>query len=198
MVSAKTLSISSTNVSCEEVDCPVSPQRILKGAALIEPKRRSSQPAGLPTLQLSCNGTVLQEASLELPRFLIGRSEDNDMSIPSDYVSWHHILLVRDGSCVILIDLNSTNGTFVNSKRVYNQVLADEDEITVDRHSPFMQYSIKYTDLSATIRGASEGIEPANEAIKKALAEIGNALEKSDTDLLPTLTETVVGIVDDR
>lgn len=120
------------------------------------------------------------------------------MSIPSDYVSWHHILLVRDGNCMILIDLNSTNGTFVNSTRVYNHVLADEDEITVDRHSPFLQYSIKYTDPLATTPGVPEGIAPSDEAIRKALAEIGNALEKSDTDLLPTLTETVVGIVDDR
>lgn len=170
----------------------------MKGAALTAARRQSNKPARVPTLQLSCNGTVLQEASLELPRFLIGRSEDNDMSIPSDYVSWHHVMLVRDGSYMILIDLNSTNGTFVNSTRVHNHVLADEDEIAVDRHSPFMQYSIKYTAPLLTTPGMPEGIAPSDEAIKKALAEIGNALERSDTDLLPTLTETVVGFVDDR
>lgn len=170
----------------------------LKGAAPTEAKRQSSKPADPPTLQLSCNGTVIQKVSLELPQFLIGRSEDNDMSIPSDYVSSHHILLLRDGSCMILVDLNSTNGTFVNSTRVYNHVLADEDEITVDRHSPFKQYSIKYTDPLATNPGVLDGITPSDRAIEKALAEIGNALEKSDTDLLPTLTETVVGLIDDR
>ncbi|NNC58010.1 MAG: FHA domain-containing protein [Woeseiaceae bacterium] len=135
------------------------------------------------------------------PRLLIGRSEDNDISIPSSYVSRHHILLVRHGGSTILVDLNSTNGTFVNSKRVNNHVLADNDVITVDLHSMFVQYSIKYCSSRSTSHGTLDDIESADVVIEKALAEIGNLLESSDTDLLPALSEDVpteVGFVDDR
>lgn len=177
------------------------PQGTKKDAALTEVERQSAGPAGLPTLHLTRNGTTLRELSLTCPRLLIGRSEDNDISIPSSYVSRHHILLVRHGGSTILVDLNSTNGTFVNSKRVNNHVLADNDVITVDLHSMFVQYSIKYCSSQSTSHGTLDDIESADVVIEKALAEIGNLLESSDTDLLPALSEDVpteVGFVDDR
>lgn len=102
---------------------------------------------------------------------------------------------------MILIDLNSTNGTFVNSTQVIEHVLANNDVITVDSHSPFMQYSIKYCGASAPSPDTFESVEPADVVIKNALAEIGDALEKSDTDLLPALSENVpteIGFIDDR
>ena len=138
---------------------------------------------------------------MDLPRFMIGRSEDNDMSIPSRYASRHHILLVRHGDATILIDLESTNGTFVNSTRVFNHVLTDGDIITIDRQSLFVQYSVKYCEPPAMIRGKSAGIDSAAGAIKQALAEIRPLLGKGDTDLLVTLREdvpTAMGIIDDR
>ncbi|MGI9248379.1 MAG: FHA domain-containing protein [Woeseiaceae bacterium] len=163
--------------------------------------RKSDKPAGLPTLQLLRNGEAIQELLFDVPRLLIGRSNDNDMSIPSRYVSRHHILLVRHGGSTILIDLNSSNGTFVNSKRAYNRVLANDDEITVDLHSLFVQYSIKYADPSTTAHGALDQIESVETVIEEALVDIGNLPGEGDTDLLPTLSENVpteLGIIDDR
>ena len=177
------------------------PQRTPPGAASTERERQSSERTSLPSLQLYKNDTIIQEMTLDLPRLLIGRSPDNDISIPTQYVSRHHVLLVRHGSSIILIDLNSTNGTFVNSTRVIEHVLSNDDVITVDSHSPFMQYSIKFCAPFATSTDASENAEPADVVIKKALAEIGDALEKSDTDLLPALSENVpteIGFIDDR
>jgi hypothetical protein len=177
------------------------PQRTPKGAASNETERLSSEPASLASLQLSKNDTLIQEMPVDLPRLLVGRSPDNDISIPSQYVSRHHALLIRHGGSVILIDLNSTNGTFVNSRRVFEHVLANGDEITVDSHSPFMQYSIRYCSTFEASADALDDIEPADVIIKRALAEIGDALEGSDTDLLPALKENVpteVGFIDDR
>ncbi len=176
-------------------------QRTKRGAALTEAGRESGKHAGLPTLQLTRNGTIIQELSLDLPQILIGRTEDNDMTIASTYVSRHQILLVRHGGSTILIDLDSTNGTFVNSRRVSNHVLAHDDVIAVDRHSMFVQYSIKYSDPYMTTHGTWDDLEPADIVIEKALAKIGGLLEKSDTDVLPALSEsvpTVVGFIDDR
>jgi len=177
------------------------PQRTQEQTAPTEAKRQSASPEHAPTLRLSCNGRTLQEFPLTLPRLLIGRSDENDMPIPSRYVSRHHILLVNHGGSTILIDLNSTNGTFVNSKRVHNCVLANDDVITIDLHSKFVQYSIKYSDPLTTTHSTLGAIESAEKVIAKALADAGKLLGKGDTDLLPTLSEdipTVVGYLDDR
>jgi hypothetical protein len=53
----------------------------------------------------------------------LGRGEDNDIQIENDSVSTHHAqVVVGDGSIVIL-DLNSTNGTYVNDAQVSEGVL---------------------------------------------------------------------------
>ncbi len=123
------------------------------------------------------------------------------MSIPSPFVSQHHILLIRRGDSTILIDLNSTNGTFVNSERVDIRVLANGDVITVDLHSMFVTYSIEYSDPSMTTHGTLDDVDPVDPVIEKALANFENLLVGGDTDLLPELSAdvpTVVGFIDDR
>jgi pSer/pThr/pTyr-binding forkhead associated (FHA) protein len=182
-------------------DNPMLSQQPKIGAASTEAERQSVEPAGFPTLKLTRNGTVIQELSLDRPQVLIGRTDDNDISIPTPYVSQHHILLIRRGDSTILIDLNSTNGTFVNSERVYKHVLANDDVITVDHRSMFVTYSIEYSDPSMTAHGTLDDVEPLDPVIEKALANFKNLLVGGDTELLPTLSEdvpTVVGVIDDR
>jgi ABC transport system ATP-binding/permease protein len=48
----------------------------------------------------------------------VGRLTDNDVAIPSPLVSRHHARVIADGGHYILEDLGSTNGTFVNGRRV--------------------------------------------------------------------------------
>lgn len=188
-------------MSVDKVDYPVLPQRTKEETVPIEVGRESAKSVDQATLHLTCNRRTLVALPLNAPRVLIGRSDENDLSIPSRYVSRHHILLLRHGGLTILIDLNSTNGTYVNSKHVHNCVLANDDVITVDLHSQFVQYSIKYSDPSATTNGRLGDIESAEAIIAKALADVAELLGKDDTDLLPTLSEnvpTIVGYIDDR
>lgn len=180
---------------------PLLPRQTSMGAASTETDSQTGKPTSSPTLKLKRNGAGTQELSMGLPHLLIGRADDNDISIPSPYVSHHHILLIRSGDSTILVDLNSTNGTFVNSERVYTHVLANEDVITVDHHSMFVTYSIEYSDPSMTTHGTLDDVEPLDPVIEKALAKFENLLVGGDTDLLPKLSEdvpTVVGFVDDR
>ena len=177
------------------------PQQTKIGAASAKGEGRSGEPAGFPTLKLTRNGARIRELSLDVPQLLIGRTDDNDISIPSPYVSQHHILLVGRGGSTILIDLNSTNGTFVNAKRVYKHVLANNDVITLDRRSMFVTYSIQYSDPCMTTHDTLNDSEPVDPVIEKALKNFQNLLVGGDTDLLPKLSEdvpTVVGFADDR
>jgi pSer/pThr/pTyr-binding forkhead associated (FHA) protein len=48
----------------------------------------------------------------------VGRVEDNSFQIAEPSVSSHHAELLLRGSDVIVRDLNSTNGTFINGEKI--------------------------------------------------------------------------------
>ncbi|MCX5757525.1 MAG: GAF domain-containing protein, partial [Candidatus Hydrogenedentes bacterium] len=58
-----------------------------------------------------------------------GRAEDNEVVLVADEVSRHHAVLRRRGAKMLLCDLNSLNGTYVNRQRIVERVLSHMDEI---------------------------------------------------------------------
>lgn len=142
-------------------------------------------PPAPPRLIVTNNGSVLNDLTMDKPRAIIGRSEHNDISINSRFVSRHHALLVRHRSATFLMDLNSTNGTFVNSKRISNHVLMHDDVITVGHHR------VKFHDPCATTYGDLDGKEFADTVIMKTLEDMRALLAQENTALLPTATENL-------
>ncbi len=136
-----------------------------------------------PRLVLSNNGSVIQDLKMEKARLLIGRSEHNDIAIGSRFISRHHALIVRHGNSTFLMDLNSTTGTFINSKRVSNQVLTHDDVITVGHHK------IKFIDPHAKRRSQLDGPEFADTAIMKTLEDMRSLLARENTALMPAASE---------
>ncbi|HZM02251.1 MAG TPA: FHA domain-containing protein [Candidatus Saccharimonadales bacterium] len=55
---------------------------------------------------------------LTVEKTTIGRVDDNTFSIPEGSVSSHHCEVLLKGADVIIRDLSSTNGTFVNGHQV--------------------------------------------------------------------------------
>ena len=142
-------------------------------------------PPAPPRLIVTNNGSVINELSMQKPRAIIGRSEYNDISIDSRFVSRHHALLVRHGTATFLMDLNRTNGTFVNSKRVSNHVLMHDDVITIGHHR------VKFHDPCATIFADFDGTEFADTVIMKTMEDMRALLAQENTALLPTATENL-------
>jgi pSer/pThr/pTyr-binding forkhead associated (FHA) protein len=134
---------------------------------------------------VSKDGDLLQTVPLQQLRLLIGRSEHNDLAIDSRFVSRHHMLLVRNGPSTFLMDLNSTNGTLVNSRRVSNHVLMDDDVISLG------PYRIKFSDPHATRRASLEGTAFAATAIMKSLDDMRALLAREHTELIPAPTENL-------
>src|SRR4029079_13436206 len=64
----------------------------------------------------------------------IGRLPDNMVIIDHPAVSRHHARVYSDGDQFIVEDLQSTNGTFVNEKRVTRHTLRDGDVVLVGKH----------------------------------------------------------------
>lgn len=81
----------------------------------------------MPQLRISLSADNLITHELTEEKITIGRLADNAIQIEDGSVSSHHAELVQEGSGYKLVDLNSTNGTFVNGHQVTEHVLHDGD-----------------------------------------------------------------------
>lgn len=64
-------------------------------------------------------------------RTRIGRAPGCDIQVDSSSVSRHHALILVGMREVIVEDLNSTNGVFVNGRKVARDLLSDGDQLTI-------------------------------------------------------------------
>jgi general secretion pathway protein A len=83
---------------------------------------------------LASEGKTLIERELKPGRLVIGRTADNDLQIDSKFISRHHCQIVTQAESCLIEDLNSTNGIFVQSKRVRRHNLNDGDIVVVGQH----------------------------------------------------------------
>lgn len=85
------------------------------------------------TLKVSENRPHTMVADLpERAEFLIGRAEDCDLRLASPLVSRHHCMLTAQDGRIFLRDLESSNGTALNSRiLVGRRQLHDGDELWV-------------------------------------------------------------------
>lgn len=91
-------------------------------------------PAHRARLELICEGTPVGEIWLTRERVLIGRRADQDLCIDDVRASRAHAQIVELSGEHYLYDLDSTNGTRVNSRPVRVHALRDGDVICIGAH----------------------------------------------------------------
>ena len=121
-----------------------------------EPHAPPSGDAGhtVGRILLASQGKTVVERELKPGRVVIGRTADNDLQIDSKFISRHHCQIVTQADSCLIEDLNSTNGIFVQSKRVRRYNLNDGDVVHVGQHE------IMYIDERAPRqRGNADGTD---------------------------------------
>src|SRR5260370_3668860 len=83
---------------------------------------------------LASEGKTVVERELKPGRLVIGRTADNDLQIDSKFISRHHCQIGTQADSCLIEDLNSTNGIYVQSKRVRRYNLNDGDVVQVGQH----------------------------------------------------------------
>lgn len=63
--------------------------------------------------------------------YIIGRAEDADICIPDANLSRYHAKLERRGNSVWIMDLDSTNGVYLNDLRIHAAQLFSTDMVTI-------------------------------------------------------------------
>ena len=89
----------------------------------------------------------------------IGSSPDCDIRIQSKFVSRHHAQLIKTQNGSILEDLNSTNGTYINSRRINKRAMRAGDLVTIGKHRLRYREGSDHlmTDLSKLGSGLQSG-----------------------------------------
>ena len=88
----------------------------------------------IPSVIVTHDGETVAEYVLKERKYVIGRTELADIVIEDSYVSKMHAMLQVYANAIVLIDLNSTNGTTVNSRLVPKTILRNNDIIALGRH----------------------------------------------------------------
>lgn len=89
----------------------------------------------MPKLLLKFNAAVLKEIDVQKESISVGRKADNDVVIDNPAISGHHCRIALEGGTYYVEDLESTNGTFVNQKRVKKAGLHNNDVVGVAKHA---------------------------------------------------------------
>jgi len=119
--------IRGTTVEDGEIRRPASDVPQPSGAFHGNPRLLVSGPEAGP------DGGTQRTYEISTPLIILGRGTDCDLRLVDPGVSRHHAeIRVEDGE-VVLVDLGSTNGTFVNGQPVRRVTLTDGTRVTLGR-----------------------------------------------------------------
>lgn len=86
-------------------------------------------------LVIKFNDTVIDQIVLKQGDVNIGRRPGSDILLDNMAISGNHASIFTIGEDSFIQDLNSTNGTFVNNKRVTKHHLQNGDVVSIGNHT---------------------------------------------------------------
>jgi pSer/pThr/pTyr-binding forkhead associated (FHA) protein len=90
-------------------------------------------------LILKFEAAVIKEVPVGSRPITVGRAPDNDLHVDNLAISSHHARIYVEEGKLVVEDLNSLNGTFVNNQRVQKTALKNGDSILVGKHTIVVQ-----------------------------------------------------------
>jgi len=129
-----------------------------------------------------------KEIKLPAPKCVIGRGDDCHLRPQSDAISRRHCVIITTENEVVVRDLNSRNGTFVNNERVAEEsVLLGGDvlrvgplefEVAVEQ-TPGKPKRPKVSDIKEAVARTAEG---SSIGTTTELEDVSQWLEEADTE----------------
>lgn len=89
----------------------------------------------MPEIIVKYDDKVIERIVTEKKRISIGRTNENDIVLENRGVSRKHAMIEFNNNAAVIIDNESLNGTFVNNRKVAEEVLRDDDIIMIGKYS---------------------------------------------------------------
>lgn len=132
-------------------------------------------------LILSLDNAFLSEYPLDQERVTIGRRPTNDVHIDNLAVSGEHAAIIKLGNDFYIEDLESTNGTLVNSRVVKKHLLQQGDLVE------FGKYQLKYINDAAT---SNPGMDAGETDFEKTMIIRPSAMKAMEPKPVEALAAT--------
>jgi pSer/pThr/pTyr-binding forkhead associated (FHA) protein len=88
----------------------------------------------MPKLSLMFENKLVKEVPVGSRPVTIGRAPDNDLAVDNLAVSNYHAKIYYEAGRMVIEDLDSLNGTFVNDLRIERATLHDGDKVHIGKH----------------------------------------------------------------
>ena len=105
-------------------------------------------------LVLRFENAMMKEGPLGTRPVTIGRAPDNDIQIDNLAVSNYHARVYVEAGSLVVEDLNSLNGSFLNDIRVERAMLKDGDSILIGKHEIWVDQMHDAADAAEGARRA--------------------------------------------
>ncbi|MBI3272860.1 MAG: FHA domain-containing protein [Planctomycetes bacterium] len=150
----------------------------------------------MPKLLIKAGNEIVKEIVLTKDTFSVGRMPDNDLELRDSLVSRRHSEFIKRGNKYTLYDLGSSNGTFVNNKKVDVKVLEEGDEVLIGEtliifkddsaapkphtgpNAPPQARDKSDEDLIASMYGGSEIIKHINDLPEQFKVDVRESIAK--------------------
>ena len=98
---------------------------------------------------------VIERIVTEKKRLSIGRTRENDIVLENRGVSRKHAMIEFNNNAAVIIDNESLNGTFVNNRKIDEEILRDQDTITIGKYALvyYQETSGGESDMAANFDG---------------------------------------------
>jgi pSer/pThr/pTyr-binding forkhead associated (FHA) protein len=112
---------------------------------------------------------VVERVVTEKKRISIGRTNDNDIVLENRGVSRKHAMIEFNNNAAVIIDNESLNGTFVNNRKITEEVLRENDIITIGKYA--LVYHPEATHPGGDEKQSLDGTMVLNTKKQKELIE---------------------------
>lgn len=139
--------------------------------------------ASVSWLEREVAGQEPERIELSQLPFTLGRNESCDYQIRSSRVSREHAEIYRDAGVLCIRDLKSTNGTFVNGKRIEDQRLVEGDLVVIAD----IQFSLRGNrgnSVRKTVTQVMDSSESASAREEDAARELIHVIRRRQEILL--------------
>lgn len=107
----------------------------------------------MPEIIIKFDNKIIERIVAEKKRLSIGRTPDNDIVLDNRGVSRKHAQIEFNESAAVIIDNQSLNGTFVNNRKVGEEILRDDDEIMIGKYTLVYKTEATHETSAASMDG---------------------------------------------